>query len=127
MQSLKQLARKLKKETYAIYLASIDPRVPWYARMLAGVTVAYAFSPIDLIPDFIPIFGYLDDLIIVPLGIWLVIKMIPPQVLAECREQAATQIKREKPINRAAAVVIVAIWMGLGLLAAICLKQIFKS
>ncbi|MDQ2099745.1 MAG: YkvA family protein [Tychonema bourrellyi B0820] len=126
MQSLKQLARKLKKETYAIYLASIDPRVPWYARMLAGVTVAYAFSPIDLIPDFIPILGYLDDLIIVPLGIWLVIKMIPPQILAECREKAATEIERGKPINRAAAVVIVAIWIGFGILTAICLKQIFK-
>jgi uncharacterized membrane protein YkvA (DUF1232 family) len=126
MQSLKQLARKFRKETYAIYLASIDPRVPWYARMLAGVTVAYAFSPIDLIPDFIPILGYLDDLIIVPLGIWLVIKMIPPQVLAECREQAATQIKRGKPTNQVAAVVIVAIWIGFGILAAICLKQIFK-
>ncbi|MEK0179820.1 MAG: DUF1232 domain-containing protein [Oscillatoriales cyanobacterium] len=126
MQSLKQLARKFKKETYAIYLASLDPRVPWYARMLAGVTVAYAFSPIDLIPDFIPILGYLDDLIIVPFGIWLVIKMIPPEVLAECREKAAAQIKREKPINRAAAVVIIAIWIGLGILAAIWLKQIFK-
>jgi len=126
MQSLKQLAKKLKKETYAIYLASIDTRVPWYARILAGVTVAYAFSPIDLIPDFIPILGYLDDLIIVPLGIWLVIKMIPPEVLAECREKAAAEIERGKPINRAAAVVIVAIWIGFGILAAILLKQIFK-
>jgi uncharacterized membrane protein YkvA (DUF1232 family) len=127
MQSLKQLARKLKKETYAIYLASIDPRVPWYARMLAGVTVAYAFSPIDLIPDFIPILGYLDDLIIVPLGIWLVIKMIPPEVLGECREKAAAEIGRGKPTNLAAAVVIVAIWIGFGILAAMWLKQIFKS
>ena len=126
MKSLKQLAKKLKKETYTIYLASIDTRVSWYARMLAGVTVAYAFSPIDLIPDFIPILGYLDDLIIVPLGIWLVIKMIPPEVLAECREKAATEIERGKPINRAAAVVIVAIWIGFGILAAIWLKQIFK-
>jgi uncharacterized membrane protein YkvA (DUF1232 family) len=127
MQSLKQLARKLKKETYAIYLASSDRRVPWYARILATVTVAYAFSPIDLIPDFIPILGYLDDLIIVPLGIWLVIKMIPPMILAECREQATTEIERCKPINRTAAVVIVAIWIGFGILAAIWLKQIFKS
>ncbi len=126
MQSLKQLAKKLKKETYTIYLASIDPRVPWYARMLAGVTVAYAFSPIDLIPDFIPILGYLDDLVIVPLGIWLVIKMIPPEVLAECREKAVAEIERGKPINRAAAVVIIAIWIGFGILAAIALKQIFK-
>ena len=109
-----------------MYLASIDQRVPWYARILAGVTVAYAFSPIDLIPDFIPILGYLDDLIIVPLGIWLVIKMIPPQVLVECREKAAAEIERGKPINRAVAAVIIAIWIGLGILAAILLKQILK-
>ncbi|MEG5175506.1 YkvA family protein [Microcoleus sp. B3-D7] len=126
MQSLKQVARRLKKETYAVYLASTDQRVPWYARILAGLTVAYAFSPIDLIPDFIPILGYLDDLIIVPLGIWLVLKMIPPQVLAECREKAAAEIERGKPINRAAAVVIIAIWICLGILAAIWLTRIFK-
>jgi len=126
MRSLKQLAKQLKKETYAVYLASIDQRVPWYARVLAGFTVAYAFSPIDLIPDFIPIIGYLDDLIIVPLGIWLVLKMIPPAVLAECREKAAAEIERGKPINRAAAAVIIAIWISCGILAAIWLKQIFK-
>ncbi|MEG4865632.1 MULTISPECIES: YkvA family protein [unclassified Microcoleus] len=126
MQSLKRVGRRLKKETYAVYLASTDPRVPWYARILAGLTVAYAFSPIDLIPDFIPVFGYFDDLIIVPLGIWLALKMIPPQVLAECREKAAAKIEGGKPINRAAAAVIIAIWIGLGILAAILLKQILK-
>ncbi|MEG4207709.1 YkvA family protein [Microcoleus sp. Pol7_A1] len=126
MQSLKEVARRLKKETYAVYLASIDQRVPWYARILAALTVAYAFSPIDLIPDFIPILGYLDDLIIVPVGIWLVLKMIPPQVLAECRQKAAAQIQGGKPINRAAAAVIIAIWIGLGILTAMWLKQIFK-
>ena len=123
---LKQAARRLKKETYAVYLASTDQRVPRYARILAGLTVAYAFSPIDLIPDFIPVLGYLDDLIIVPLGIWLVLKMIPPQVLAECREKAAAEIERGKPINRAAAAVIIAIWIGLGILAAMWLTRIFK-
>ena len=86
MYSLKQLAKKLKKETYAVYLASKDSRTPWYARLLSIIIVAYAFSPIDLIPDFVPILGYLDDLIIVPLGIWFVIKMIPKNILAECRE-----------------------------------------
>lgn len=126
MPSLKQAARQLKKETYAVYLASTDQRVPWYARILAGLTVAYAFSPIDLIPDFIPILGYLDDLIIVPVGIWLVLKMIPPQVLAECREKAVAEIERGKPINRAVAVAMVAIWIGLGILAAMWLKQLFK-
>ncbi|MGL5063285.1 MAG: YkvA family protein [Microcoleus sp.] len=126
MKSLKQIARQLKKDTYAVYLASIDRRVPWYARVLAGVTVAYAFSPIDLIPDFIPILGYLDDLLIVPLGIWLVLKMIPPAVLTECREKAAAEIERGKPTNQVAAAIIVAIWIGLGILAAMWVKHIFK-
>jgi uncharacterized membrane protein YkvA (DUF1232 family) len=102
MRSLKQVARQLKKETYAVYLASIYRRVPWYARVLAGVTVAYAFSTIELIPDFIPILGYLDDLLIVPLGIWLVLKVIPPEVLDKCREKATAEIERSKLINRAA-------------------------
>ncbi|MCU0542161.1 MAG: YkvA family protein [Oscillatoriaceae cyanobacterium Prado104] len=126
MRSLKQVARQLKQDTYAVYLASIDRRVPWYARVLAGLTVAYACSPIDLIPDFIPILGYLDDLLIVPLGIWLVLKLIPPEVLAECREKAAAEIARDKLTNRTAAAVIVAIWIGLGILAAMWLKQILK-
>jgi uncharacterized membrane protein YkvA (DUF1232 family) len=86
MQKWKQWARQLKKETYAIYLVCKDSRVPWYARVFAEFIVAYAFSLIDLIPDFIPVFGYLDDLILVPLGIILVIKIIPPEVLAECRK-----------------------------------------
>lgn len=80
MQALKHKAKQLKRETYAIYLACKDPRVPWYAKYLAAVVLAYAFSPIDLIPDFIPVIGYLDDLIILPTGIWLVLKMIPPDV-----------------------------------------------
>ena len=77
MQDWKQQARKLKKEIYVIYLACKDSRVPWYARTLAAIVVAYALSPIDLIPDIIPVIGYLDDLILVPLGIILVIRMIP--------------------------------------------------
>jgi len=127
MQSLKQLARKFKQETYAIYLASIDPRVPWYARVLAAVVVAYAFSPIDLIPDFIPILGYLDDLLIVPLGIWLVLKMIPPQILAECREKAAAEIAQNKPKNWVAAGIIIALWFLVGILAAIWIGSLLKQ
>jgi uncharacterized membrane protein YkvA (DUF1232 family) len=88
MQTWKQRVRQLKQEQLAIYIACKDPRVPWYARVFAGFVVAYALSPIDLIPDVIPILGYLDDLILVPLGIILVLKMIPPAVLAECREKA---------------------------------------
>ena len=84
---LKRWALRLKVEVYALYLAYKDPRVPWYARAFAAVVVGYAFSPIDLIPDPIPVLGYLDDLII-PLGVALAIRMVPPQILAECREEA---------------------------------------
>lgn len=83
----RQRARRLKKETYALHLASKDPRVPWYAKLLAVSVVGYLFSPIDLIPDFIPVLGYVDDLVLVPLGIALVLKMIPGAVMAECREK----------------------------------------
>jgi uncharacterized membrane protein YkvA (DUF1232 family) len=122
-----QRVRQLKKETYAIYIACKDPRVPWYARVFAGVVVAYAFSPIDLIPDVIPILGYLDDLILVPLGIILVIKMIPPDVLAECREKAETVISQGKPTSKIAAVVIVAIWLLLGVGAVVLVAGILKG
>lgn len=126
MQSLKQLARQLKKETRAIYLASKDPRVPWMARFLATCVVAYAFSPLDLIPDAIPILGYLDDLILVPAGIWLVLKLIPPEILAECREKAESEITQEKPTNWVAAGIIVAMWVLLGILAVLCMGRILK-
>lgn len=126
MQSFKQLARRLKNEVHAIYLASKDSRTPWYARLLAVVIVAYAFSPIDLIPDFIPILGYLDDLIFVPLGIWIVIKLIPLHVLAECREQAAATKSQGKPKNWIAAGVIVTLWLVSGVLVVFWLKKFFK-
>lgn len=124
MQTWKQRARQLKKETYAIYIACKDPRVPWYARLFAGFVVAYAFSPIDLIPDVIPILGYLDDLVLVPLGIILVLKMIPPAVLAECREKAEVAMNQGKPTSRIAAIVIVAIWLLLGIVAVIWVGRI---
>lgn len=117
MQTWKRRVRQLKKETHAIYIACKDPRVPWYVRVLAGFVVAYAFSPIDLIPDVIPILGYVDDLVLVPLGIILVIKMIPPTVLRECREQAEAAMNDPKPTSWIAAIVIVAIWLLLGFLA----------
>lgn len=120
----KQQVRKLKKETYIIYLACKDSRVPWYARALAAIIVAYALSPIDLIPDVIPIIGYLDDLILVPLGIILVLRMIPPVVLAECRLQAEAAMEQNKPTSWIAAAVVVAIWLLLGFLAVIWLGRI---
>ena len=112
---LESWARRLKIEVYALYLAYRDPRVSWYARVFAAVVVGYAFSPIDLIPDVVPVLGYLDDLIVVPLGVALAIKMIPPHVLAECREKAREA--RNRPVNRVAAVVIVLLWIALALLA----------
>ncbi len=120
--TLKQRAHLLKRETYAIFLACKDPRVPWYAKLLAGGVVAYAFSPIDLIPDPIPVLGYLDDLIIVPLGIALVLKMIPPQVMADCRAQAALQ--HDKPTNWIAAITIVAIWLLLAALGVVVVLRL---
>jgi len=85
---IKTWARGLNRDGHAIYLASRDPRVPWYAKVLAIAVAAYALSPIDLIPDFIPVVGYLDDLVIVPVGIWLVVSLIPDEVMVECRTKA---------------------------------------
>jgi len=126
METWKQRVRQLKKETYAIYIACKDPRVPWYARIFAGFVVAYALSPIDLIPDVIPILGYLDDLVLVPLGIILVLKMIPPTVLAECREKAEAAMGQGKPTSRIAALVIMAIWLSLGIVAVVWIGRILK-
>lgn len=112
----KQRARELKIQVYAVCLAYRDPRVPLYARIFAACVVAYAFSPIDLIPDPIPILGYLDDLVIVPLGIALALKMIPPAVLAECQERAREAMKQGKPVNKVAAAIIIAIWIVLAVL-----------
>ena len=109
----KRRARRLKTELHALYLAYKDPRVPWYARAFAACVVGYAFSPIDLIPDPIPILGYLDDLVLVPLGIVLALKMIPPEVMAECREEAHRVAERGAPTNW----VVVVVWLLLAAVA----------
>lgn len=115
---LKQRARHLKAETFALYLAARDPRTPWYAKLLVAGIVAYAFSPIDLIPDFVPVLGYLDDLILIPMGIALAIKLIPHSVLAECRTLAQETIRNGKLVSRIAGTVIVVIWL---VLATLCI------
>jgi len=126
LETWRQRARQLKTETYAVYLAYQDPRVPWYARIFAACVVGYAFSPIDLIPDFVPILGYLDDLVLVPVGIVLALKMIPPTVMAECRVKAREVIAQGKPVNRTAAVVVVATWLFLAALAVALVAQIAR-
>jgi uncharacterized membrane protein YkvA (DUF1232 family) len=107
----KKRARTLKVQTYALYYAYRDPRTPLPARLFVAAIVAYAFSPIDLIPDFIPVLGYLDDLIIIPAGVWLALKMIPPEVMAESRVKAEEVLATGKPVFRFMAVVIIALWI----------------
>src|SRR5512140_1570034 len=106
---LKEWARVIKRDVHAIYLASRDPRVPWYAKALAIAVAAYALSPIDLIPDFIPVIGYLDDLVIVPLGIWLVVSLIPDDVMVKCRAEA--DAAGQRPVSRAGMVAIIVLWI----------------
>jgi len=113
----KQRAGELKRDVYAVYLGYKDPRVPWYAKLLAACVVAYALSPIDLIPDFIPVLGYLDDLILLPLGIYFVLKLIPDDVMSECPERAKALTAQKRPTNYLAATVIIAIWIIVGVLS----------
>ncbi len=107
----KERVKALKKETFTLYLACRHPGVPWYAKAIALLVVGYALSPIDLIPDFIPVLGYLDDAILIPLGIMLVIRMIPAEILAECRQKSETIVGRATRAGKIAAAVIVLIWI----------------
>src|SRR3954451_21453859 len=102
---LKAWARSLKRDAHAVWLCARDPRTPWYAKALALAVAGYAFSPIDLIPDFIPVLGYLDDLILVPAGLWLVLRLIPPDVLATHR--AAAEAAADRPVSRVAMGVVI--------------------
>jgi len=113
---LRERTRRLKSETYAIYLAYRDPRVSWFARGFAALVVGHALSPIDLIPDFIPVLGYLDDLVLVPAGIALAMRMIPEEVMVEARAKAEAAVDSGGPVSRLVAGVIVLVWM---LLAAV--------
>lgn len=112
IKNLKQKASRLKKEIYSLYLAYRHPDTPWYAKVFAGMVLAYALSPIDLIPDFIPVLGYLDDLLLIPLGITIAIKMIPPNILDECRKQAKEEIDMGLSVKLIPVVIIVLIWLA---------------
>jgi uncharacterized membrane protein YkvA (DUF1232 family) len=110
--SLQSRARALKHETRALYLAFRHPRTPWYARAWVALVVAYAMSPIDLIPDFIPVLGYLDDLILVPMGVWLALRLVPPGVMAECRARASSDEIEGRPWARVGVALIVTMWLA---------------
>jgi uncharacterized membrane protein YkvA (DUF1232 family) len=107
---IKVWARALKTDVHAVYLAARDPRVPWLAKFLAIAVTAYALSPIDLIPDFVPVLGYLDDLLIVPLGIWLVVRLVPEEVMAEYRIKAREAAQR--PASKAGMIAIITLWIA---------------
>ena len=114
---LKAWAGRLKRDVLVLWLAARDPRVPWAAKALAAMAAAYALSPIDLIPDFVPVLGYLDDLILLPAMIWLALRLIPDDVVAELRAEATRRLAEAPPKSRAGAAAIVALWVGVAALA----------
>ena len=107
---MKQWARTIRRDVVAIWIAARDPRVPWYAKAMAGAVAAYALSPIDLIPDFVPVLGYLDDVVIVPAGILLTVRLVPPALMDEFRLEAGRRANR--PTGRAGAATIVLLWIA---------------
>src|SRR5918997_615109 len=110
-QAWKRRARQLSSQTYTLFLAYRHPRTPWYAKVFAALIVGYVFSPIDPIPDFIPVVGLLDELVVVPIGVIIARRMIPIDVFEECRQKAREVAEGEKPVSRVAAVVIVGVWL----------------
>ena len=123
MQSWKRRARQLSAQTYTLYLAYRHPKTPWYAKLLAALIVGYVFSPIDPIPDFIPGVGLLDEMVVVPIGVWMATKMVPQVVLEECQEKASAVALGEKRVSRMAAVMVVGVWLvcvALAVFLALC-------
>jgi len=108
---LKNRARTIEREAYALYIAAQDQRLPWYAKAFLGLVLAHTFSPIDSIPDFIPVLGHLDDLIVTPLGIYLALRMVPPEVMVDARRRAEELMQQGRPVSRAGAIMVVAIWL----------------
>jgi uncharacterized membrane protein YkvA (DUF1232 family) len=127
LRRLKEKIRSLKAEIYCLYYAARHPRTPWYAKILVSFIAAYALSPIDLIPDFVPVLGYLDDLVLIPLGIFLAIRLIPPQVLEECRSRAQEIFQSDKPVSWTAGAAIILIWLAAAVLCFWYAYEVFKS
>jgi uncharacterized membrane protein YkvA (DUF1232 family) len=115
LETAKGWARRLKRDVIALWIAARDPRTPVLAKIVAAAVAAYALSPLDLIPDFIPVLGYLDDLLIVPLGIMLAVRLVPAQLMVEFR--AAAALRDQRPVSRAGLVFIVAVWVAVGAFA----------
>ena len=115
LERARAFATAMRRETVAVYLAIRDPRTPWIARVVGGLVVAYAASPIDLVPDFVPVLGLLDDLLIVPAGLWLTVRLIPHEILEEARARADAEMRR--PTSVVAGFFVVAVWLGALLLA----------
>ena len=113
LSAVKHWARSIKRDVVALSIAARDPRVPWYAKAVAGAVAAYALSPIDLIPDFIPVLGYLDDLVIIPLGSLFAVKLVPAHLLTEFRSVATS---RDKPVSRAGLAAVLSIWIAAAVL-----------
>ena len=117
-------ASVMRRETVAVYLAIRDPRTPWIAKLIGGLVVAYAASPIDLVPDFVPVLGLPDDLLIVPAGLWLTVRLIPKEILDEARARADAEVLRPKSV--AAGFFVVAVWVGALLLAIALVRRAFE-
>jgi len=117
----------LKRDAYALYLASRHTSTPWYAKAVAAGVAAYALSPIDLIPDFVPVFGYLDDLVLIPLGIAVAVRLVPAGVLKECRSRADDFFSDGKPVSRVAATVIILVWVLFAVLLAVWLRTVIDG
>ena len=125
LETWKWRARELTAQTYALYLAFRHPRTPWYAKVFAALVVGYVFSPVDPIPDFIPVVGLLDEMVVVPIGVALAAKLVPPDVFVECRERARGVAEGGKPVSRVAAVVVVAVWLLFVALAVFLALRVF--
>ena len=127
LQRWRRWAHQLKTETYALYYAYKDPRVPWYAKLLAAFVVAHTLSPIDLIPDFIPVLGYLDDLIITPLGLALVLRMIPEEVMMAARQKAVMSMEESDRAGRVGMIIVLCIWTLTAILVIFWLIEIIRG
>ena len=124
---LRLRARRLKREVYALSFAVRDPGTPWYAKLLGAVLVGYALSPIDLIPDFIPVLGLLDDLILVPAGIALMLRLVPAEVMARCRERARAELSGKKLVSRTAMCLIILVWILVLVWVVAAVVPLFRS